>query len=181
MLFLLVLIMIETKSGRFHTDRGTHWIRNKNWEKQKKKRKRKEKGKMLKELNILPVLRLYGKHALCTNCLESSPWPIGDCGRNPCPFIERRLLLETPRGNCQQFLRNAFRGTVSASWICLGNGTATWAGRCRLLFCRYFWSKIKCLCISLKWILIERAALLEVHQTNVVWCFSFPNPRGTCP
>lgn len=151
-----------------------------NWKKKKREKERNGK-KNLKEQNILPVFWLYGKHALCTNCLESSPWPIGDCGRNPCPFFERCLSLQTPRENCQQFLRNAFRGTVSASGICLGNGTATWAGWCRLLFCRYFWSKIKCLFILLKWILIERAALLEVHQTNVVWCFSFPNPRGTCP
>lgn len=45
----------------------------------------------------------------------------------------------------------------------------------------YFGSKIKCLFILLKWVLIEGAALLEVHQTNVAWCFSFPNPKGTCP
>lgn len=95
-------VSIQTEG---HIDSETRIGKNK-----KKKRKKKEMGKMLKEPNILPVLRLYGKHALCTNCLESSPWPIGDCGRNPCPFIERRLSLETPRGNCQQFLRNAFRG-----------------------------------------------------------------------
>jgi len=105
---------------------------------------------------------------------------IGWLRRYPCAFIEQ-TALETQRGNCQQFLRSSLRGTVSANWICLGNATAARAGWCCLLFCSYFWSKIKCLFILLKWILIECAALLEVHQTNVVWCFSFPSPRGTCP
>lgn len=139
----------------------------------KKKERKGEKRKRAEE--FYPYLGSGANTTLCTN--SGKFWVAPGVTLRRCP-LERgcsRAPLETPAGNCQRFLRKkAFHGRVSASWKC------PWAGP--LPFQSYFGSKIKCLFISLKWALIEgAAALLQEHQTNVVWCFSFPNPKGTCP
>lgn len=105
------------KRGLFHADSRMHWFT-------KHKliyKKRKKRGKQEKSRGILPVFTLQDKQ----NPLHQL-WKVLGGTRvtlRRCPLERGRswALLETPAGNCQQFLRKAFHGRVSAPWICLGN------------------------------------------------------------
>lgn len=144
----------------------------------KKKKMRKEKGKNRKRAwDFYLYLGYRTNTTLNTNSGKFWVAPGVTLRRCPLRGAVHRHCWKLQQGIASDFSEKHFTGGYQHAGFALEMPLG-WAV---LPFLSYFGPKIKCLFISLKWVLIEGAALLEEHQTNVVWCFSFPNPKGTCP